>query len=185
MIGEGSLRLIRGRRTFVAASVALLVFGAVHVLRIYADNFAPPRTLQEAELRAMMKSFGVPFGNLYPTAWSANQILSASYSILLIWTGTLNLLLLRAAAATGLLRTLTRVNVIFIGLLLIVTIFWEFPPPMLLAGIVFLLFLASLMRQAPRAAGPTAELARLDQSQQILHRPPDHGPAPQDSDRTL
>lgn len=185
MIGEGSLRLIRGRRTFVAASAALLFFGAVHVLRIYTDNFAPPRTLQEAELRAMMKSFGVPFGNLFPTAWGANQILSASYSILLIWTGTLNLLLLRAAATAGLLRTLTRVNVIFIGLVLIVTIYWEFPPPMLFAGIVFLLFLASLMRQAPRPAPPARELNRLDEGQQILHRPTDHRPPAQDSDRPL
>jgi hypothetical protein len=46
-------------------------------------------------------------------------------------------------------RAATWANVVFVGLLLAVTVVYQFPPPMIFLAVALLLLVASLLRQAP------------------------------------
>lgn len=140
-------RVVPGQRTFLGAAMGLVLFGLVHLLTVYNANFGPPRSAAEAELRRMMMDLQMQIGPMRPSAWDAVQILNASYSVLLLYAETLNLLVLGVVVAHGKLRTLTIANLVFTGLLLVITIAYQFPPPMVIAIIVFALFALSLYQQ--------------------------------------
>lgn len=127
--------------------MGLVLFGLVHSLAVYNANFGQPRSAAEAELYRMMMDLQIQMGPMRPSAWGAAQILNASYSVLLLYVGTLNLLVLGAVIGHGKLRALTVANLVFTGLLLVITIAYQFPPPMVIAIIVFALFALSLYQQ--------------------------------------
>ncbi len=127
--------------------MGLVLFGLVHSLAVYNTNFGQPRSAAEAELYRMMMDLQIQMGPMRASAWGAAQILNASYSVLLLYVGTLNLLVLGAVVAHGKLRALTVANLVFTGLLLVITIAYQFPPPMVIAIIVFVLFALSLYQQ--------------------------------------
>ncbi|NOT01277.1 MAG: hypothetical protein HOP29_11685 [Phycisphaerales bacterium] len=136
-----------GRRTFIAGSVVLILFGAVHVLAVYQANFTTQPDPKLAEIDAAAKAYTVRLGPFSPTAFGGIQILNSSYSVLLIYAGVLNLLVLRAASQAGRLKAITVCNVVFVGLLLGITILFQFPPPMLFAATAFVLFGVSWAKQ--------------------------------------
>jgi hypothetical protein len=139
---------LSGRRTFLAGAIGWLAFGAVHLLAVYHAYFAPPRGAAEANLKAAALQVREKMGPFEPTAWGGIQILNASYSILLLFVGALNLVVLRPTAEYGRLRALTLLNMLLAALLMTVTIIYQFPPPMILAGVIGALFIVSLLRQS-------------------------------------
>jgi len=139
-----------GRRTFVAASVVLILFGMVHLLAVYHSNFLPPSDERTAEIKRLAMEYTQAMGPFSPSAWGGMQILNSSYSVLLIYVGVLNLLALRPARQTGRLRTLTSCNILFVALLLFITILFQFPPPLVFAAVVLILFGASWWKQGAK-----------------------------------
>jgi len=136
-----------GRKSFLSGAIVLLLFGAVHLLAVYKANFTTPTDPKLAEIDAAEKALTVSFGPLTATGFGLIQILNCSYSVLLIYAGVLNLLAMRPAISTGRLKALTACNVIFVGLLLAIIIFFQFPPPMLFAGLALIFFVASWAKQ--------------------------------------
>lgn len=147
-MSHSSAYAFSGRKTFLAGSIALIVFGAVHLFAVYQANFTIPADPKIADMQAAAKAYTVPIGPLTASAWSGMQILNSSYSIWLIYAGALNLLTFRPAAQTGRLRALTVCNLLFIALLLGITILFQFPPPMLFAGVALILFGVSWWKQS-------------------------------------
>lgn len=145
---------VHGRKTFWAGALVLVLFGAVHLLAVYEANFTMPTDPAELKLRTELQN-GVIFeaGPIRATAAGAVQILSASYSVLLMQAGVLNLLMARVAAEHGRLRKLTAANIVFVGLLLVITVIFQFPPPMVFAAAAWILFVVSLVQQRRRTNG--------------------------------
>lgn len=142
--------MVPGRGLFVAGTVVKLLFGLVHLLAVYQGNFGAPEGELEAEARRAARALTVDMGPFHTDAYQLTQLLSASYSALLLFVGVLNLRMLRPAIAFGSLRDLTIVNLVFTGVLTGLTIIYRFPPPMIIAGAAFVCFLVSLIRQGRR-----------------------------------
>lgn len=138
-----------GQKTFLAGAIALIVFGAVHLLAVYQGNFVPPSDDRKAEIKRLAVEYTMTMGPFKPSAWGGMQVLNSSYSVLLIYAGVLNLSVMRAAAQAGRLMALTVCNIFFVAILLLIAIVFQFPPPMLFAGIAFILFGVSWVRQRP------------------------------------
>jgi hypothetical protein len=136
-----------GRRLFRAGAIGYLVFAGVHLTAFLRSILVAPtdplQTEAERALRAVvldMGPFHTHFGHLV-------RLLSASYSTLLLFVGVLNLVALPAAVAHGRLRALTLVNLAFCGLLLALAAVVRFPPPMVFALVIEVLFALSLVAQ--------------------------------------
>jgi len=125
----------------------LILFGGVHVLAVYDANFNVPADPKMAEIDRLAKAYTIPMGPCTPTAFGLIQILSVSYSLLLIYAGVLNLLAMGPAMRAGRLRALAMCNILFIALLLGVLVVYQFPPPMLFAGTALVLFGVSWVKQ--------------------------------------
>ncbi len=138
----------RGRKTFIAGSIGLLIFGSVHLLAVYKSFFVPPQTPVEIEADRALRAVKMDLGPFHPTGWHTVNILNSSYSALLLYAGVLNLVAVGPAIAAGRLRTLTRVNIVFVSALLAIVLALQFPPPALFAVIILTLFIASLVQQA-------------------------------------
>ncbi len=137
-----------GRRTFMAGAIGLLVFGSVHLLAIYKGLVVGPTTPAEVAINNAEKAFKVlDAGPFHATGWHTMNILNSSYSALLLYAGVLNLIAVGPAVATGRLRKLTMVNIVFVAVLLAITLIFQFPPPGLFAAMTLILFVVSLMRQ--------------------------------------
>lgn len=136
-----------GRKTFLAGAWGLVLFGGFHLLPVYRSNFVPPENAAEQTVQRALKDLRVKLGPFEPSAWGAVQILNASYSLLLIYAGTINLVVYRAVAAQGRLGMLTACNVGFVGGLIGVALLFQFPPPMLFSAVALLCFVVSLVIQ--------------------------------------
>lgn len=142
-----SLTISRGRRTFIAGAIGLLVFGGVHLLAVYQSLLVSPSTTAEVEADRALRALKMDMGPFHPTGWHTVNILNSSYSALLLYAGVLNLVSVGPAVAAGRLRILTVVNIVFVAILLTIVLALQFPPPALFAAITLILFLASFLRQ--------------------------------------
>jgi hypothetical protein len=137
-----------GRRWFIAGAIGLIVFASIHLLAVYQSNFGEPATPEIAELDRMLRNVHIlDAGPFQASAWHTVELLNTSYSVLLLYAGVLNLLMVGPALASGRLRRITWVNILFVGLLLALTVVFQFLPPMVLTAVVLLLFVVSLIRQ--------------------------------------
>ncbi|MCG3126914.1 MAG: hypothetical protein CHACPFDD_01769 [Phycisphaerae bacterium] len=136
-----------GRRAFRIASISLIVFGGVHLLAVGKALVVRPSSPQEITADRALRALSTAIGPFRPTAWHGMQILNASFSVLLIQVGVLNLLRLRIVDRAPDLRSATLANVIFAALLLIITIAFQFPPPMVFAAFATVAFVTSLVQQ--------------------------------------
>jgi len=154
---------VRGKRTFLAATIVLILFAAAHSLAVIQDNFreTPPEDLP---LRQALEARAIPLGPFTMTAWGALQTLNASYTALLLYVALLDLVLLGPAIRAGRLGALAALNGGFCAVLLAITIVFQIPPPMLFAAIATLLFLVSAVRHGQR-------WTRQRQRQDGIHRP--------------
>jgi hypothetical protein len=132
--------VVGGRKSFIGGSVVLILFGAVHLLAVYHANFHPPANEQEAEIKRMESEYKIPMGPFTATGWGCVQILNSGYSVLLLWVGVLNLLVMRPAIAAGRLRAIAVCNIVFVAILLAITVVFQLPPPMVFNATALVLF---------------------------------------------
>src|SRR5262245_17696275 len=93
---------VRGRRTFIAGAIVLLLFGGTHLLTVFKTSLTPPATPQEQAVdKALRDMVLISAGPIHPTARDAVDILTRSYSVLLFFVGVVDLLCWRAMAAAG------------------------------------------------------------------------------------
>lgn len=139
---------VRGARTFIAGAIVLLLFGGTHLSAVYISATTPPSTPQEQILdKVMRETVLIPDSSIKTTTHDAMEILSRSYSTLLIFVAIVDLLCWRAMAAVGRLRRLALVNLIFSIILAILPALALFPPPMAFSTIAALLFGYSWLAQ--------------------------------------
>lgn len=141
-----------GRKTFLAGTIVLILFGAVHLLAVYHANFNPPATEQEAEIKRLESQYSIAMGPFKATGWGCVQILNSSYSVLLLYAGVLNLLAMRPAIAMGRLRAITLCNIVFVAILLAITMIFQLPPPMLFNATALVLFGVSWWKQRTKVS---------------------------------
>lgn len=142
-----------GRRFFLAASIVLILFGAVHVVAIYKSLVAGPETPAEVDADRALRADSLKIGPFHPTGWHTVNILNVNFAVLLIYAGVINLIALRPAIAAGRLKSLTLANIIFVALISAVILGFQFPPPLLLALPALTLFIASYIKQQSRFGG--------------------------------
>lgn len=145
---------IPGHRLFLAGSIALIVFGSIHVLAVYKSLVVGPTSPAEEEVERALRKFGIEMGPFHPTGWHTTNILNSSYSVLLIYAGVLNVVALRPAIVAGRLRALTIVNIIFVALIAAIPLLLHFPPPLVFAAAALVLFILSLTRQRRTPVAP-------------------------------
>jgi hypothetical protein len=140
---------IPGRGLFIAGCITLALFSAVHMIPMFFAIFVEPTKAAEVEANRAMTAVAVDMGPFH-TSWAGlNQLLSASYSALLFFVVALNLIALPAVIAHGRLRAMTKVNVIFVGILLAIAMIFQFPPPGVFSLIALAFFIAALVRATP------------------------------------
>jgi len=146
---------VPGRAWFKAGAIGLVVFGSVHVWAVYKGLFGHPTTPEEIAAHQALLALRMDMGPFRPTGWHTTMILNSSYSVLLIFTGVLNLLSLNALVAADRLRPLSAVNALFCGVLFLITAAFQFPPPMLFALACCVFFLAAWFKTiSSPTAGP-------------------------------
>jgi hypothetical protein len=143
-----------GRRTFLAGAVALIVTGLTHSLAVISLIVGEPQSEAEAAYRRASEQFVMTTTPLVSNAWGGNMILSASYSVLLIQAGALNLIAVGPLRTAGRLRTATALNLIFAGAQVAIAIAYQFWPPIVFLSVVAGLFAVSLWRQTTATAIP-------------------------------
>jgi hypothetical protein len=139
----------RGKGPFIAGSITLLLFSAVHMIPMFIAIFIEPTKPAEVEAKRAMTAVAVDMGPFHTTWAGLSQLLSASYSALLFFVVALNLVALPAVIAHGRLRAMATVNVVFVGVLLAIAVIYQFPPPGVFALIAEAFFIAALARATP------------------------------------
>jgi hypothetical protein len=137
-----------GKRAFITAAVFFIIGGLTHSLAALNGILAEPKTESEAAYRQAAKDFNMTIGPLTPSAWDGTQILSISYSILMIQAGAVNLLIRKPAFAHAFIKPLTTINLIAATALLAVALAYQFPPAVFFSAIIFAAFAASKIQQS-------------------------------------
>jgi hypothetical protein len=146
-----------GHGWFRAGAIGLLVFAAVHLIPFSIGLLRAPTEPAAVEADRALRAQKVDIGPFHTSFWHLNMLLSASYSVFLMYIAVLNLIALRAAAAAGRLRALTIANLFFCAILAGICVAAWFPPPFVFAVFSMLCFAVSLMRQ--RRAPPIGDRA--------------------------
>jgi hypothetical protein len=138
-----------GKRLFIAGSIVLLLFGAVHMIPMLNDILVERTKPLEVEAKRAMAAVAVDMGPFHTNWAQLNQLLSVSYSTLLFFVAALNLVALPAVCAPppySRLRALAIVNAIFVAILLATAANYRFPPPGVFSVIAEILFLGAAIR---------------------------------------
>jgi hypothetical protein len=135
-----------GKRLFIAGTIVLLLFSAVHMIPMFADIFGEPTEPAMIEAKRAMAAVVIDMGPFHTHAGKLTQLLSASYSALLFFVVALNFVALPAVIAHGRLRALAMVNAIFVGVLLAISLLYQFPPPAVFALTAEVLFVGAVIR---------------------------------------
>jgi hypothetical protein len=139
--------IARGRRMFRAGAIGYLVFAGVHLSAFLQSVFVAPTDPLQIEAERALRAVVVDMGPFHTHFGLLVRLLSASYSTLLLFVGALNLVALQAAVAHGRLRALTLVNLAFCALLAVLAAVVRFPPPMVFALAIEILFALSWVAQ--------------------------------------
>lgn len=122
-------RLAPGAGWFRAGAIGLLVFAAVHLIPFTAGLLQTPTDPAQIEVDRALRAQRVEIGPFRTTMRHLTMLLSASYSVFLLYIGVLDLMVLRAAAATGRLARIAGLNLIFCVILAAICVAAWFPPP--------------------------------------------------------
>ncbi len=136
-----------GSRLFRAGAIGYLIFAGVHLTAFLRSILVAPTDPLQIEAEHALRAVVVDMGPFHTHFGQLVRLLSASYSTLLLFVGVLNLVAQPLAVAAGRLRALTLVNVAFCGLLLTLAAVVRFPPPMVFALVIEVLFALSLVAQ--------------------------------------
>jgi hypothetical protein len=118
-----------GQGWFRAGTIGLFVFAAVHLIPFSVGLLAAPTDPAQIEVDRALRAYRVEIGPVHTTMWHLTMLLSASYSVFLVYIGVLNLVVLRAAAAAGRLGGLAAANLFFCAILAAICAAAWFPPP--------------------------------------------------------
>jgi hypothetical protein len=135
-----------GWRLFVAGTIVLFLFSAVHMIPMFMDIFGEPTRPPEIEAKRAMTAVVIDMGPFHTNWARLNQLLSASYSALLFFVVALNLVALPPVIAHGRLKALAMVNVLFVAMLLAISLLCQFPPPAVFALAATILFAGAAIR---------------------------------------
>ncbi|MBL8761655.1 MAG: hypothetical protein JNL50_10170 [Phycisphaerae bacterium] len=127
--GNSPAAALRGRRSFIAGCVVLILFSSVHTIPMFIGLFSEPTAPLEVEARRAMTAVAVDIGPIRSDWTKLNHLLSTSYSALLYFVAAVNLVALPAVIAHGRLRALAVVNMVFSAVLLGLSAVFMFPPP--------------------------------------------------------
>jgi len=143
-----------GQRFFSAASLALIVVGALHTLGHFAPNADPALQRLEAE----MDSFRLPMGmSMNPSILDLFKSLSLTVTVTLVALGLQNLVVAASRDASArLIRGLTLVNLAAVGALVALYAFYRVPLPLVTLGVVEAIFILSLVLPPPGGANDTS-----------------------------
>jgi hypothetical protein len=136
-----------GSRLFRAAAIGYFVFAAVHFVGFLHGILVAPTDPLQIEAERALRAVAVDMGPFHTHFGLLVRLLSASYSTFLVFIGVLNLVALPAAIGQGRLRALTLVNLLFCGVLVVISAAARFPPPTVFALVIETLFALSLAAQ--------------------------------------
>ena len=135
-----------GRRTFVVASVFLMLVGVLHSLGHFMPQPADPALAAiEASLRAYHYPLGLGFS---PSLMDIQDSLSLTMSIALLWLGLMGTLVGLSDASPQVLRRMTFMNLAGCAGLMALFAYYRIPPPFVSVALVEVMFALSLIRQA-------------------------------------
>jgi hypothetical protein len=140
---------VPGKRLFVAGCITLVLFSTVHLIPMFIFMLSEPTAPVEIEAKRAMGAVAVDMGPFHTSWLGLNQLLSASYSALLYFVATVNLVVLPSMIAQGRLRALACVNAIFAGVLLAIAVLYQFPPPAVFSLVAGAFFLGAMMKATP------------------------------------
>lgn len=134
----------RGNRLFASGSVGLIIVALLHGIGTFAG---PPEDTALTSVADAMRGYHFDLGlGMLPSLMDIHESLSLTMSIFLLFIGVQNLVSLRIAGDSArLVRSLSVVNVIFVGALVVLYAVYRIPPPLLTLGVVELLFLLALI----------------------------------------
>ena len=135
-----------GRRTFVVASVFLMIVGALHAYGHLASKATDPPLIA---IEAAMRTYRVPLGlGMSPSMLAMVNGQALSMSISLIWLGLLGIFVGLSDASPQVLRRMTFVNLAGCAGLVLLYAHDRIPPPLVSLALVEVMFTLSLIRQA-------------------------------------
>lgn len=140
----------RGLRTFRIGAGILILSGAMHTFAVISVQFGEPQNELDAAYRQAARDFAfMEVGSRRATAFNGSQTLSASYSVLLIALGLIDLSLLRAAVAAGIAPRLIFLNLAATSVMLIIALVYFVPPAIFFMAIATIAFAAATFRHRP------------------------------------
>jgi hypothetical protein len=135
-----------GRRTFVVASVFLLLVGVLQAAGHSAKLPADPR-LEAIEMS--LRAYRYPLGlGMAPTLMAIQDALSLTVSITLVWLGLMGVLVGLSDASPQVLRRMTFANMAGCAALMALYAHYRIPPPFVSLALVEVMFALALIRQA-------------------------------------
>lgn len=127
-------------------SYALILFAAVHTIAFFTD---PAKLLTDEESKRVWQLIDTHQFNLEGMSFTIRSMLLGFNWYLEIFTfglGVMNLLIVKQLAGqVASLRLMAVANVVIVGLLVVVTAIYFHLPPLVLFGLAWVFFLASLL----------------------------------------
>ena len=135
-----------GRRTFVVASVFLLLVGGLTAYGHFAYRSTDPALLA---IEATLRGTRVPLGlGLSPSLLDLQDALSLTMAVTLVWLGVMGIAIGLSDASAQVLRRMTFVDLAGCAGLVVLYAHFRIPPPLVSLALVEVLFVLSLLRQA-------------------------------------
>jgi hypothetical protein len=135
----------KSRLFYKLGSYALILFAAVHTVAFFTD---PAKLLADEESKKVWQLIDTHQFNIEGMVFTIRSLMLGFNWYLEVFTlglGVLNLLIARQLAEqVSSLRLMAVANVVIVGLLVFVTAIYFHIPPLVLFGLSWLLFLASL-----------------------------------------
>jgi hypothetical protein len=144
-----------GRRMFSTAALLMILTAAAHT----AGNLASsPENPEEQKLFAAMSAFHEALGmGMNPSMQDIYWTLVFTMSITFAALGAINLSLAASAdVSDGVLRRVSWVNLLWVGVFLVLSWKHQIPPPLISAVVIEFFVVASLLRRATAVSPLTA-----------------------------
>jgi len=134
-----------GRRTFIVASVFLVLMGVMHGIAQLTSRATRPEGIA---IEAAMRGYHVSLGfGMSPSLLDLSDNLGFSVTIALLWLGAMGLVVATADPSARVLRRTTIVNLVGGAALAVSQAHYRVAPPLVLLALIELLFVVSLIRQ--------------------------------------
>ncbi|HXV13816.1 MAG TPA: hypothetical protein VEC56_06385 [Candidatus Krumholzibacteria bacterium] len=135
-------------RWFRAGAIGLLVVAVLHTFGHFGGGPKDPARIQIEEA---MNAYRFDIMGMHPSASDITNSLSLMMTIMLVFAGVLDLIVVGALSGNGrVLRRLAWVNAVGVGALAALFAYYRIPPPMATLAVVCLFFVVAALRPAAR-----------------------------------